>query len=944
VYVDSQELIGGSWGPATPAADAFDGNPNTFWNTQWYESQPPTPHEIQIDLGKAYTVAGFTELPRQDGVAYGRIGSYEFYVSMDGTNWGTPTASGAFSNTAAATQVTFTPREGRYVRLRALSTWDGDITTSLAELNVLTSDSLPPEGTITTPVGRATIPVGGWASFAGTGTDVEGNLPLTYHWNFGAGSGVPDQSSQNPGLLQFTNAGTFTVSFTVTDSLGNPDPVPDSRVITVLPPGPATFIPQTAWSLWFADSESIFGENGYGEDGAGENAFDGNPNTFWLTEYVTSQIPPPHEIEINLGAMFDIAGFSYLPPQGDGAQSAGESHGRIADYEFYVSADGVNWGAPVASGRFPDSPQAQQVLFNPKAGQFVQLRELNEANDQIYGAVAELNVLAAGSVSPQPTGSITFPPGPVAIAAGSTIDFTASGNDPGGNLPLTYRWNFQTGSGVADINGADTGLVRFTRPGTFLATCRIANSLGVTTEDTREITVLGGAMPIPKANWSLWIADSQETNSGNYAATNAFDGNTNTFWLTQSTGTAPWPPHELQINLGADYDIGGFRYLPRQDGSSIGDIGLYRFYVSADGTNWGSPVAYGTFTNSPAEQQVLFASTRGRYVRLQATSEANGQPYTAVAELDVLQAPVISPSVRLIQPTSDYLQPSNDLQVIAEAAVTNGEGVRIAIDGGGAGGGTQTDIYAAPYIATFAGLGLAAHFVDVYMIDSNGIPLVGVATHDQATNVGVGNLYVAMGDSITAGYGDDIHTDDVSTDGRTTGGGYEPILANLLEASNGIPDVIINEGIPGDASADGVALISLLLQRDPNAKRFLVMYGTNDREANGLGLNPGDAGYAGSFKDNLQRIINDINSAGKTVVIAKPPVWQPLDNPDDLRVQGYISVIGELEANPTNHLNIIGPDFHSYFASHPDEMHDTLHPNGVGYQAMASLWFQALNP
>ena len=80
-YVDSQQL------PNYAAVYAFDGNVNTFWHTQWSPSAPPPPHDIQIDLGQTYAIDGFRYLPRQDGSPNGRIGQYQFYVSMDGVNW-----------------------------------------------------------------------------------------------------------------------------------------------------------------------------------------------------------------------------------------------------------------------------------------------------------------------------------------------------------------------------------------------------------------------------------------------------------------------------------------------------------------------------------------------------------------------------------------------------------------------------------------------------------------------------------------------------------------------------------------------------------------------------------------------------------------------------------------------------------------------------------------
>jgi F5/8 type C domain-containing protein len=60
--------------------------------------------------------------------------------------------------------------------------------------------------------------------------------------------------------------------------------------------------------------------------------------------------------------------------------------------------------------------------------------------------------------------------------------------------------------------------------------------------------------------------------------------------------------------MGTSYPVGGFRYLPRQDGSSNGRIAGYRFYVSANGVNWGTPVAQGTFANNSTEKTVTFGA------------------------------------------------------------------------------------------------------------------------------------------------------------------------------------------------------------------------------------------------------------------------------------------------------------------------------------------------
>jgi len=463
----------------------------------------------------------------------------------------------------------------------------------------------------------------------------------------------------------------------------------------------------------------------------------------------------------------------------------------------------------------------------------------------------------------------------------------------------------------------------------------VINSLGAVAQDTRTVTVLGGNAFIPATSWGVQVDSSEAA----HPATAAFDGNANTFWETDSVVNSPLP-HQITIDLGATYDVGGFRYLPRQD-SSNGRIGTYRIYVSADGVTWGTAVASGTFPNSAQEQEVLFASTPGRYVRLQAITEVNGLENVSAAELTVLQAPILTPSVKLIVPQSNYQQTSSDLYVLAEASLTSGQGIRLTLDGGIANGGRQVDIYNGAFETTFTNISVSPHTIDAYVIDQNQQIVNGLLTHDQATEVGIGDYYVAMGDSITEGFADDIHTDDVSQDGRTTGGGFEPILADLLATSLGHTVLVYDEGIGGDSVSDGVGQTERLLQKHRYATHFLIMYGTNDTEPTGQGLHPGDSGYAGSFKANMQRIINDVKSAGKIPVLAKvPPNYTGANR--DAEMEAYNTVIDELTTE--NALPIAPPDFHSYFAAHPDQLVNGLHPNGQGYQAMAQLWSDALNP
>jgi lysophospholipase L1-like esterase len=730
-------------------------------------------------------------------------------------------------------------------------------------------------------------------------------------------------------------AETFEVAITNNAALANP--ANDSITVSN---APDNVISQTGWTLLFVDSQETVGANA-----AATNSFDGTPATHWTTRWsdIDPDPPHPHEIQINLGAAYDVSGLRYLPRQ-DGA-----SNGRIGQYEFYVSQDGVTWGSPVATGTFANTSLEKEILFAPKSGQYVRLRALSEVNGNPWTSMAELNVLQAATGPNQaPDGAIDSPTGNTTIIAGSAIDFTSTGTDPDNNTPLSYRWSFGAGAGIPDGTVEDPGLVQFDNPGTFTVTLTVSDALGLAdaTPATRTITVLNESTPIPQTDWTLLFVDSQETVGVNGAGTNSFDGDPATRWVTQwfNIDPDPPPPHEIQIDLGAVHSIGGFRYLPRQDGVSNGRIGQYEFYISSDGVNWGSPVASGTFANDMLEKEVTFIPKRGQYVRLRALSEVNGNPWTTMAELNVLQTACITPSVSLVQPQSYFLQTSADLFVSAEACLATGQGVRLMIDGGTGGGGGEFDDYAAPYEVIFTGSGTFEHVVDAFVIDSVGTVVPGIAAHDQSIQVGIGDYYVAMGDSIIQGFGDNIPFDDVSQDGRNTGGGFTPILDDLLTTSKGIPHTVVNEGVGGAKSAGGASLISTLLASHPNAQQFLIIYGTNDANIilpvpSGLGLQPGDAGYPGSFKDNMQQIIDAINAAGKVAVLAKAPVALPVGGARDTLIQEYNLVIDELVAIPANNILTTPPDFHTYFeTAFPTEYFDDIHPNGSGYQSMAGLY------
>jgi beta-glucosidase len=117
--------------PQNDPSLAIDGHPTTRWTSgvpqaagQWFE----------LDMGKSQT---FREITVDSGARDAKdfMHGYQIVVSMDGTTWGSPIASGV--GTATLVTVDFPPVTARYIQI-VLTANDVNINWwSIAEFNVL---------------------------------------------------------------------------------------------------------------------------------------------------------------------------------------------------------------------------------------------------------------------------------------------------------------------------------------------------------------------------------------------------------------------------------------------------------------------------------------------------------------------------------------------------------------------------------------------------------------------------------------------------------------------------------------------------------------------------------------------------------------------------------------------------------------------------------------
>ena len=187
-----------------------------------------------------------------------------------------------------------------------------------------------------------------------------------------------------------------------------------------------------------------------------------------------------------------------------------------------------------------------------------------------------------------------------------------------------------------------------------------------------------------------------------------------------------------------------------------------------------------------------------------------------------------------------------------------------------------------------------------------------------ATN-GTPDSWIFIGDSITAE-------------------AYDHSFVDALHASsNANTPYMINCGIPGSSIYHWGKIIDKYLELYPDMKYWLIMLGTNDaRTAN-------RTGNFESYHKGMQILIDRIKDAGHIPIIAKVPY--NFTDPDGgypvSAIQQFNEIIDDL--NSINDL-LPGPDFYTYFQSHPEMFRDKLHPNAEGAAAYRKLWVETLGP
>ncbi len=185
---------------------------------------------------------------------------------------------------------------------------------------------------------------------------------------------------------------------------------------------------------------------------------------------------------------------------------------------------------------------------------------------------------------------------------------------------------------------------------------------------------------------------------------------------------------------------------------------------------------------------------------------------------------------------------------------------------------------------------------------------------------------IAFGDSVTAGYGD-----------NPGGGGYPERLQRWLRL-RGYDATVVNQGIGGEATPEGLARIDDVL--DQGGEYLLLMEGTNDISRR-ISVE--------TIRFNLNKMAERGEQRGMHVVHASVIPRIP-DSPTDASNEKTAALADALEVLAANKLRTFADQF-SLFLSldsvfdlyyYDDPFDPVGHPNADGYQEMAGLFLEKM--
>jgi lysophospholipase L1-like esterase len=160
--------------------------------------------------------------------------------------------------------------------------------------------------------------------------------------------------------------------------------------------------------------------------------------------------------------------------------------------------------------------------------------------------------------------------------------------------------------------------------------------------------------------------------------------------------------------------------------------------------------------------------------------------------------------------------------------------------------------------------------------------------------------------------------------------GYVPKLWRLLESRYGSGFELVNAGIPGERTIEGVERIRAEMRlHDPDL--VLLLEGIVD-------INNSAPRFP-VVRENLVEMMTLVQREGRHVIIGT----YPLLNPDGFRTTGgqFVPRLNDVIRQEANRVTVTIAD-HEEAVELSGQGPDGLHPNNIGYEGMADVWLTAI--
>jgi hypothetical protein len=371
----------------------------------------------------------------------------------------------------------------------------------------------------------------------------------------------------------------------------------------------ATAVAALSRTGWVASSSTTGGD-------PAANAIDGNVATRFSTG--VAQVPGQwFQVDMLTAKTF---GMIVL----DAGGSAGD---YPRGYQVLVSNDGVNFGAPVASGT--GTTQQITINFATQTARYLRIVQTGTVTPN-WWSLHEINVYGTTGTPPQPPQA---PSGLVVSGAtASALNLAWTASPTSGVTYTVFRSTTagftpgagnQIAAGLTALTYGDTGLAAST---TYYYLVQAVNAGGASPSSNQANGTTLAGQTLTALSRTGWVASALPVSAGDTAA-KAIDNLPATRF---SSGTAQVNGQWFQVDM---LTAQSFSRVVMDSTASANDYAhSYQVFVSNDGTNWGTAVATGTGT--AAVITVDFAAQSARFVRVVQTS-ATPANWWSIHELNV---------------------------------------------------------------------------------------------------------------------------------------------------------------------------------------------------------------------------------------------------------------------------------------------------------------------